>query len=112
MTMGYAIFFSSTDTQLTMLPYAATRCGHDTTTLSHAADGPCDPWRWLYSPGRLRLRPSTLLTHQQRPDPPRLLPSTCPDDTGWQRPLQPAALSRLKLAAAAQRLRAAHGAAI
>ena len=82
MTMCYAIFFSSTDSQLTMTPYAATRCGYDTTTLSHAADGPCDPWRWLSSPGRLRLRPSTLLTHQQRPDPPRLLPSTGLADAG------------------------------
>ena len=55
--MWYDILFWSTDTQLTMTPYAATRCGHDTTTLSHAADGLCDPWRWLPSPVRRRLRP-------------------------------------------------------
>ena len=72
MTMCYAIVFSSTDTQLTMLPYAATRCGYDTTTLSHAADGLCDPWRWLSSPDWRRLRPSTLHTRQHRADPSRL----------------------------------------
>ena len=72
MTMCYAIFFSSTDSQLTMIPYAATRCGYDTTTLSHAGDGICDPWRWLSSPGRRQLRPSTLQTRQHRADPSRL----------------------------------------
>ena len=89
--MWYDILFWSTDTQLTMTPYAARRCGHDTTTLSHAADGLCDPWRWLPSPGRRRLRPYTLHTRQHRADPSRLVLSNCLVDAGCQQPLQPAA---------------------
>ena len=65
-----------------MIHCAATRCGYDTTTLSDAASGLCDPWRWLSSPGWLPPRPSTLLTHQHRPELPRLLPSTGLADAG------------------------------
>ena len=80
--MCYDLTFISTVTQLTMIPCAAPRCGYDTTTFSDAASGLCDPWRWLSSPGRLQLRLSTLLTHQRRVDPPRLLPSTGLADAG------------------------------